>query len=165
MLALYEFVLCAIMFYSSVCFNCVHCICQWSFKFYHILIQFTYIHSTFEKQRLIRTTQTMCITLHMKEQVVKIIWQKAASPPHMATMHPFVNRIRQVAPMCTSCITCFLGPSESTTQTASWTVQPCLHSSRQSVVRHARACPFPSKLPLHMGRSGPHLTHGSLSPP
>jgi len=42
-----------------------------------------------------------------------------------------------------------LGPSESTTPTASWLVQPFLHSSRQSVIRHVRACPSPSKLPIH----------------
>jgi len=34
-----------------------------------------------------------------------------------------------------------------------------------SVVGHARACTFPSKLRLRMGRSGPHLIHSSLGPP
>ena len=77
-----------------------------------------------------------------------------------------------------------LGPLESITQTASRLVQPFLHSSRQSVVGHARAWPFPKiallhggsahcrqslyftmrapflpKLPLPIGWSGPHLKH------
>jgi len=153
---------CAIMFYSSLCFNCIHCISRWSLKFYHILIQFTYTgnHSTFENQTLIRTTQTLCITLHMKEQVVKVIWQNASLPPHTDGPTVFARR-RQCAPHVTHA---FLGPSESTTQTASWTVQPCLHNSRQSVVRHARACPFPSKLPLRMGRSGPPSNTWFLEP-
>jgi len=44
-----------------------------------------------------------------------------------------------------------LGPPESKTQTASRSVQPFLHSSCQSVIRHVGACPAPSKLPLPMG--------------
>ena len=63
------------------------------------------------------------------------------------------NRIRQMAPMCTSCDTCFyLGPPESTTQTASRSVRPLLHSSRQRVLGNARACYFPVKIaPSHRG--------------
>jgi len=37
-----------------------------------------------------------------------------------------------------------LGQSEPTTQTVSLSVQSFLHSSRQRVVGHARACPFPN---------------------
>ena len=33
------------------------------------------------------------------------------------------------------------------------------------VVRHAWACPFPQKIALGMGQSGPDLIHGSLGPP
>jgi len=56
-----------------------------------------------------------------------------------------------------------LGPIESTTQTAS--LISFLHSSHQSVVQHVSACPSPSKFPLPMGKSGPHLICGSLGPP
>jgi len=35
------------------------------------------------------------------------------------------------------------GASQPTTQTASRSVQPFLHSSQQNVIRHARSCPFP----------------------
>jgi len=59
----------------------------------------------------------------------------------------------------------FLGPSESITQTASWSVQPLLHSSWRSVIGDVGACPSPSKLPLSMGDLKPHLTRGSLGPP
>jgi len=50
--------------------------------------------------------------------------------------------------------TCFRGPTQSVTQTISRSVQPFLHSSRQTVVGHDGARPSPSKLPLPMG-SGP----------
>jgi len=43
-----------------------------------------------------------------------------------------------------------------TTQMASRSGQPFLHSSRHSVVWHARARPSAKKLPLGMGRSEPH---------
>ena len=45
-----------------------------------------------------------------------------------------------------------LGPPESTTQMASQSVQPFLHSSRQTVVGHAQ------------GDLDPHQVHGSLGP-
>jgi len=51
-----------------------------------------------------------------------------------------------------------LGLPESTSQTVSRLVQPFLHSSRQNVVGHARACPSHAE-------SGPHLIQGSLNPP
>jgi len=57
-----------------------------------------------------------------------------------------------------------LDPPESITQT----VQPCLHSARQSVVWHVGVRPSPSKLLFFMGRSrdlNPHLIRGSLCPP
>jgi len=57
--------------------------------------------------------------------------------------------------MCTPCNICFIGSRVHTTQTASRSVQPLLHSSRQIVVGHARACPFLKKLPLRLGRSRP----------
>jgi len=57
------------------------------------------------------------------------------------------------------------GPPESTTQTANRSAQPFLHSSQQCVVRHVRACPFPSILPLPTRYLDPHPIHGSLSLP
>ena len=60
-----------------------------------------------------------------------------------------------------------MGPSEPTTQTASRSVHPFLHSSPQSVpiIYNGQPLPLPSKLPLPMGGSGRHLIHGSSSPP
>ena len=60
-----------------------------------------------------------------------------------------------------------LGPCELTTQTAPWSVQPCLHRWPQS------ACPytlqwfarFPFIIVLSHGGSGPHVLHGSFGPP
>jgi len=49
-----------------------------------------------------------------------------------------------------------LSTPESKSETASQSVQPFLHSSRQSVVWHVIACPFPSKLSL--------FTRGSVPP-
>jgi len=84
----------------------------------------------------------------------------------MAAAHEQFNGIRQVAPVCTPPNTCFLGPPKPTTQTASRSVQPFLHSSRQSVVGHIGAYPSPSKLPLDVGDLDSHLTRrGSLTQP
>jgi len=57
-----------------------------------------------------------------------------------------------------------LGTSKSKSQTASRSVQPFLHSSRQTVPILYNGRPFPQKLPLPTGRSGPHLIHDSLGP-
>ena len=61
------------------------------------------------------------------------------------------------------CSTCFLNPPDSQPQTASWSVQPFLHSSRQWVPIHYNGPPFlPLKIaPFHEG-SGPHLIQDSL---
>jgi len=56
------------------------------------------------------------------------------------------------------------GASQPTTRTASWSVQPFLHSSPHSVPILYNGPPLPpSKLPLHMGYLDPHLIHGSLT--
>ena len=83
------------------------------------------------------------------EQVVKVIWQK----DRIATAHGQFSGIHQVASVCT--------PPKSTTQTASQCLQPFFHNSRQSVVGHARACPFPQKIE----DLGHDLIRGSLGPP
>ena len=49
----------------------------------------------------------------------------------------------------------YLSPPESTTQMASQSVQPFLHSSQQSVVTHVGACPSPLKIAPSHGASGP----------
>jgi len=54
------------------------------------------------------------------------------------------------------CVThAYLSPPESTTQMASQSVQPFLHSSQQSVVTHVGACPSPLKIAPSHGASGP----------
>jgi len=58
-----------------------------------------------------------------------------------------------------------LSTPESKSKTASQSVQPFLHSSRQSVVWHVRACPFPLKLSLFTRGSVPHLIRVFLDPP
>ena len=61
-----------------------------------------------------------------------------------------------------------LGPSEPRSQTVSRSVQLFLHSSPQCPYTSQWDTPFPSKLPLPMGGSAPHLIiliHGSLGPP
>jgi len=56
-------------------------------------------------------------------------------------------------------------PPEPITQTASRSIQPFLHRSRQSVaILYNGTLLPPSKLSLPMG-SGPHLIYGSLDPP
>jgi len=56
-----------------------------------------------------------------------------------------------------------MGPPKSKSQTASQSVQPSLHSSRQKVAILYNGPPFsPLKLPLPTGGSGPY---GSLGPP
>jgi len=57
------------------------------------------------------------------------------------------------------------GPCESTTQMAPRSVQPSLHRWSRSVSILYNGLPIsPSKLPLSMLASGPHLIRGSLGP-
>jgi len=71
---------------------------------------------------------------------------------HIAAAYERFSGIRQVAPVCPHLIHAWLGPSEFSTQTASRSVQPFLHSSPQSVPILYNGPPFPpSKLPLAMG--------------
>jgi len=81
------------------------------------------------------------------EQVVKVIWQQAASPMHTDGSMAFA-RWRQRATQLTHAS---LGPPESKSQTTSRSVQPFLHSSLQSVpmlyngppLPPPQNCPFP----------------------
>jgi len=84
--------------------------------------------------------------------VVKLICQKAALPPHIDSSLVFA-RCRQCAPHL---IHAFLGPAESTSQTASRSVQPFL----QRVPILYNGPPIsPSKLLLRIGGYVPHLIH------
>ena len=67
-----------------------------------------------------------------------------------------------MASVCTPPNTCLLGYTESTTQTASRSVQPFLHSSRQSVSILYNRRLFNLKIAPSHGRPGPHLMHDSL---
>jgi len=71
-------------------------------------------------------------------------WKVQWCSPGGANVHP-------------TCNTCFLGRGipESTTQMPSRSVQPFLHSSRQSVIWHAWTCLFPQNYPLSIGESVP----------
>jgi len=86
-----------------------------------------------------------------KEQVIKVIWHKAGSPPHMDGSVVF-SRWRQCA---LHLIHASLSPSESTIQTASRSVQRFLHSSWQAVPILIQWAAFPSELPLAHGGSWP----------
>jgi len=84
------------------------------------------------------------------QQVVKVIWHKATSPPHMDSSIIF-TRVCQ-------CV----HPSRHPHHTAA---APCLSILTTG---HAQVCPAPSlsKLPLHARGSGPnHLIHDFLRPP
>jgi len=64
--------------------------------------------------------------------------------------------VQSHSPVCPRVTHASFGPPESTTQTASRSVKPFLHSSRQSVVGHVGACPRPPPLKIahSSGRSG-----------
>jgi len=55
-----------------------------------------------------------------------------------------------------------LDPPESTSQAASWSVQPFLHSSRQSPDTLQWAAPFPLKIASSHGGYGPHVIRASF---
>jgi len=59
-----------------------------------------------------------------------------------------------------------LGTCEPTTQMAPWSVQSCLHRWPRSLPMLFSGLPVsPSKLPLTMLASGPHVICGLLVPP
>ena len=96
------------------------------------------------------------------QQVFKVIWQKG----HTAAAHGRFSGICQVAPVCTPTNTCFLAHPSPQRKTASWSVQPVLHSSRQSIPILYNGLPLsPLKVPLPIARSGLHLTCDSVGLP
>jgi len=84
----------------------------------------------------------------------------------MAAAHGWFNGIRQVAPVWASPNNAFLGPAESSTQTASWSVQPFLHRLPQSVpIFYNGPSVSPLKIAHSHGDLDSHLIYGSLGPP
>jgi len=90
------------------------------------------------------------------KQVVKVIWHKAASLPHMDDSLVFA-RWRQCAPR----------------STPNWHPHRCFSLLSRVASIDSLICPdmfwadpfSPSKLPLHVWGSGLYLIHGSLGPP
>jgi len=91
--------------------------------------------------------------------------QSNLTKSRITAAYGWFNGIQQAALVCMHRhqIHDSLGPSEPKIQTASQSVLPFLNSSPWSV--HIQwTTPCPSKLPLLVWISGPHLTHGSLGP-
>jgi len=81
--------------------------------------------------------------------------------------HGRFNCIHQVAPVWPPSNTCFIGPTEDhiPNSISIGSAVFCTVHGRESLYFTIWATPFPSILPLCMGRDlGPHLTHGSLGP-
>jgi len=95
------------------------------------------------------------------KQVVKVIWHKTASPPLHSPNPSIQSYWSGCVNMHLNVMHASLGPHDSTSQTASRSVQPLLHSSWQSVFGHARAVLFPKITPSH-GALDPHLTQWFL---
>ena len=93
------------------------------------------------------------------------------------SVQPFLHSLRQKVPILYNCPFPWrtwtshvthdaFSPCESTTQMAPRSVQPSLHRWPRSVSTLYNGLPVsPSKLPLPMLASGPHLIRGSLGPP
>jgi len=90
--------------------------------------------------------------------VVKAIWQQG----HITATHGQFNRIRQMAPMCTPPNTDSLEPLESTSKMVSGSVQPFLHSSRQSIPILYNGPPLPRQNCSFRLGIWTHLIHTSL---
>jgi len=122
------------------------------------------MNATNEQQKfdLLYVTKTTrgCLR-HEYYQVVKVLWHKAASPPHMDGSVVFA-RLCQCAPHLVH---------------TNWHPQhtsaaPCWVALSISTAGYARACPeavrrplFLSKLHFHVWRSGPHIIHVLSRPP
>ena len=87
----------------------------------------------------------------------KVIWQKAALPPHIDGAVVFA-RLRQCAHHQTHAS---LGPPESSTHMACQLVQPFLHNSWQSVVGLGHVLPL-KNCPFAWNDLDPRLIRGSL---
>jgi len=80
------------------------------------------------------------------QQMVKVIWHKATSPPHTDSSIVFAR-------LC-QCVPHLVHPSQHPYHTGA---APCWAALSISNIRHVQVCPAasPSKLPLHARGSGP----------
>jgi len=90
---------------------------------------------------------------------------RSVQPFCRTAVQEWFNRIRQVAPMCTPCNTCFLGPTAVHNANSIWIssvicAQPTsVSSDMPGHVISPKHCPFA------WSDLDPHLIHGSLDPP
>jgi len=96
------------------------------------------------------TVQTRCQTLCRSKLLTS--GQSNLKNGRIAKAHRRFSGIRQVAPVWISPNACSLVPPESTTQTASRSVQPFLHCSPQSVFILYNGPPFPFRIAPSYGR-------------
>jgi len=128
--------------------------CAWKFSKYYLrlsgilnnpfcIIGDWMITSTATLQRLVQRRLPML--LYRPENPSKLPLPMGGSAPHL--IHGFV------------------GPAESSSKMACWSVQSFLHSAHKVSHYFTMGCCFPQKSPLPLGWSGPHLTHGTYGPP
>jgi len=95
--------------------------------------------------------------LHSVRQKVSMLYNGRPYPPELPLPMGHLDL---------PCNTWCFRPCEPTTQTAPRSVQPCLHGWPLTVPILYNGLPVsPSKLPLAMLASGPHVVRGSLGPP
>ena len=96
--------------------------------------------------------------------MVKVIWQKG----RIAAAHGLFNRIHRVAPICTPMQHMLPGAIRAHNPNDIWigsSIIAQLTAERLYTLQRAWATFLPSKLPLPMGGSGPHLIHDFLGHP
>ena len=113
-----------------------------------------------------------CTSTEVHNPNVKLIGsavfaQLIAESPYTLQWVPLSSKIAPSSGGCGPHLTHdSLGPSKPTTQMASRSVQPFLHSCPQSVPMLYNGMPFPpSKVPPPMGDLDPYLIHGFLGLP
>jgi len=75
-----------------------------------------------------------------------------------------VSGIQQLAPVCTPPNTYFFGPTRVHIPNDILIGSAIFVQLRAQCLGNARACPFPYKLPIGIGQSGPRLIHCTLGP-
>ena len=90
--------------------------------------------------------------------------QSNLTKSRIAAAHIRFNGICQMAPVCTHVIYASLGLPESSTQTASRSVQPFWHSSPHSAPILYNGPPLPLEIAPSHGGSGPSSTTSFLGP-
>ena len=122
--------------------------------FIHFCRAFSYITKMCFHYQLMRFHKT-AILKAVKQQVVKVIWQQAASPPHMNGSMVFA-RWRQCVPE----IHASLGPFECISKNG-MSIDSAVLTQLTAVSRYTlqRAVPFPLKItPSHGGSEPPSIT-------